>query len=168
MPPQAKGALVEIQQRVSLPGLVIWERASNLHLTLKFLGDTSKEIQSQLIEQLNEVTQALVPFRLKLGRLGVFPRRHHLNVIWASVEGQIDELKELRKSVASVTKQLGFKSNSFNPHVTIGRLAASAAESKEACESAEIEACEFEVSSFALMKTEGDDYHSVAEFQLRS
>jgi 2'-5' RNA ligase len=176
MPPKAKRAVLDVQQRLGLPGLVNWERESDLHLTLKFLGDTSKEIQSRLRERLARLGRAHGAFRLKLGRLGVFRGRNgRLNVIWASVEGQVTELKKLRRSVAGVASRLGFRSDvfKFNPHITVGRCSERAAEQEDsqierAATGAEIEgACEFEVSSFSLMKTERG-YHSVGDFQLRS
>ncbi len=172
MPVHAQDTLVSIQNHLGLSQEVKWEAAKNLHLTLMFLGATAREIQPNLVQQLAAVATAHSPLHLTLGKLGAFYRQGHLNVIWVSLEGQIDALKELHKSVASVAKKFGFRPDSFKPHVTIGRARALPIDRSASVERAVTAAenpgqCDIAVSSFSLMQSRAG-YHSVADFALRS
>ena len=72
---------VQSQLQQKLRG-VRWVRKENLHLTLKFLGDTPEEKVGPLVNVLEPVLAAIAPFRI-IGRgIGVFPDIRRARILW--------------------------------------------------------------------------------------
>lgn len=99
-----------------------WVPADNLHLTLRFIGDTAPEKQEQIEEALARVR--VEPFVLPVGELGVFPPRGPAKVLWAGVGGGHTRLFQLRKQVdeALLAVDMTIDVRTFAPHFTVARL----------------------------------------------
>ena len=106
---------------VPLPG-VRWTPADNLHLTLRFIGDTEPDKQAALEMALARVR--VEPFILPVGGLGVFPTRGPAKVLWAGVGRGHTRLYQLRKQVdeSLLSVDTALDVHSFHPHFTLGRL----------------------------------------------
>jgi RNA 2',3'-cyclic 3'-phosphodiesterase len=95
----------------------------NIHITLKFLGDT-EESQIDAIEHcMKQTTTSIKPFTVTLQGTGVFPNKNYMKVIWLGIQdnGQIEPIVQaLENGLAS----LGFKKETrgFSPHLTVGRV----------------------------------------------
>ena len=107
------------------PG-VRWVDPGGIHLTLKFLGDVDKEMVNDLLKAMEQSALAFNPnsFRLALSGLGVFPNAREPRVLWAGVEGDLEELKTLQLLMDRHISDLGFdrERRPFRPHLTIGRV----------------------------------------------
>lgn len=101
---------------------VRWTPAENLHLTLRFLGDTMEEKQSAMEAALARVR--VEPFVLPVGGLGVFPPRGPAKVLWAGVGTGHTRLYQLRKQVdeALLAVDMTIDVRNFSPHFTVARL----------------------------------------------
>jgi RNA 2',3'-cyclic 3'-phosphodiesterase len=103
--------------------LVRWTPCSNIHLTLKFLGDVS-ESNLQFIKQMlvQECTEHFA-FDLQVGKLGSFPNSKRPRVIWVGLNAP-GELLSLQQSIESAASRLGYEKEErgFSPHLTIGRV----------------------------------------------
>ena len=82
--------LIELENEIVNTGanLKIVE-PENIHITLKFLGDTEEtkidEIESIIKNSVNNVS----PFKIQLNGTGVFPNPSYIKVIWIGIkEGQ--------------------------------------------------------------------------------
>jgi RNA 2',3'-cyclic 3'-phosphodiesterase len=114
--------------RIELAGIaaplsgVRWTPVANLHLTLRFIGETDEAMTERFAEALTRVR--VEPFVLPVGSLGVFPSRGPAKVVWAGVGRSHTRLYQLRKQVDETL--LAVDSNlpmpGFHPHFTIGRL----------------------------------------------
>jgi 2'-5' RNA ligase len=96
--------------------------AGNLHLTLKFFGETNKDPAD--IEQVMKVaSKGINKFNLILEGCGVFPNRSYIRVIWIGMKDS-EELKKLASRLDIELENLGFKKEqrSFSPHLTIARV----------------------------------------------
>jgi RNA 2',3'-cyclic 3'-phosphodiesterase len=102
---------------------VRWVPASNIHLTLKFLGDVGTENISAIARMLEEEAAAHSGFDLVIGGLGTFPNPRRPRVIWVGCEGGVG-LGKVQKSVDQGTHKLGFpgEERPFSPHLTLGRV----------------------------------------------
>ncbi len=121
-----KSALADIVSQVRGRGAagVALARPDSIHLTLKFLGDISKA-QVDAMERAVTVAVSGVPaLSLTLGRAGVFPSVGSPRVLWVGLEGDLDGLAELQRSVEQATEAMGFarERRRFSPHLTIGRV----------------------------------------------
>ncbi|SMO54402.1 RNA 2',3'-cyclic phosphodiesterase [Fodinibius sediminis] len=99
---------------------VRWQSGHQMHLTLKFLGDTSERDLPPLIEQLNGIHQQA--FKLVIKGFGCFPRRGRPKVLWAGVS-KSTKLRKLQRRVEETTIAAGFQAENrpYVPHITIGR-----------------------------------------------
>jgi 2'-5' RNA ligase len=98
-----------------------WIAPANIHLTLKFLGDTE-------VDQIDAIQTALEgrlrPFprcTINAKGLGVFPDPRRPRIVWVGMYG--NELASLAAQVESALSPLGFAPDrrNFSPHLTIGR-----------------------------------------------
>jgi 2'-5' RNA ligase len=128
-PEEVKGALAntinELEQ--AIPDVVRWVRPTGIHLTLKFLGDVNTEVvdggipaaMGQALEDFQDEK-----FQLSLSDLGIFGDQRRPRVIWAGVQGDLDSLEKLQRSVDDAVFKLGFSREKapFRPHLTLGRV----------------------------------------------
>ena len=107
-----------------LPGKSVrWVPATNIHLTLKFLGDVSISSQEQLTKALQAEVSRHPPFELSVGELGVFPTLRRPHVVWVGIEAP-PELAALQRGVEAEMARLGYapEQRPFSPHLTLGRV----------------------------------------------
>jgi len=101
---------------------VRWVPTQNMHLTLKFLGDTSTSHLDFLKQMLAREADSHPQFDLQLGGLGSFPTRRNPRLLWIGIHAPSD-LASLQRSVEAGASRLGYKTEErdFSPHLTIGR-----------------------------------------------
>jgi 2'-5' RNA ligase len=101
---------------------VKWVRAENLHVTLKFLGETQSAKLGPLQNALSAVRSA-DPVNLEFRGLGFFPHEKRPRVFWAGMEASAN-LKTLAEEIDQATHPLGFplEERPFTPHLTLARF----------------------------------------------
>lgn len=106
---------------------VRWVPTSNMHLTLKFLGEVSVANLQSLARMLQSEAARHKAFDLHISGLGAFPNLRRPRVIWVGSQGPA-ELNTLQKVIEAETRQLGYPSEErpFSPHLTLGRISQSA------------------------------------------
>ena len=111
--------------RQTLPDVhASWSHEENLHLTLKFLGNTpvaKVEALSQATQQAALMTE---PFDLIVADCGAFPPRGQPRVLWIGIDHPSGKLAELHRSLEDECTKAGFarEERPFHPHLTIARL----------------------------------------------
>ena len=97
-------------------------RPENIHLTLKFLGDVEEDSEMPRIRGLlREVAIRHAPLVVEIGKTGAFPKTGRMRVAWIGIDSTA--LEELARDViATLPLKQGEKPQSFNPHLTIGRV----------------------------------------------
>jgi RNA 2',3'-cyclic 3'-phosphodiesterase len=99
-----------------------WVRPENLHVTLKFLGETDPSKLSQLQNALSGVRSA-EPANLEFRGLGFFPNEKRPRVFWAGMQASAN-LKTLAVDVDQAVHKLGFplEERPYAPHLTLARI----------------------------------------------
>jgi 2'-5' RNA ligase len=95
----------------------------NIHLTLKFLGDTTEDKIDAISHVIEESVENIKPFMLTLKGTGVFPNEKYVKVIWVGiVDG--DNLSRIAQSIDERLIPLGFnkEQRGYSAHLTIGRV----------------------------------------------
>lgn len=115
-------ARIQSELRAS-PSQVKWEAVRNLHITLKFLGDTSADVL-QKIEMLLRLQSLPEQFSAMIDTVGCFPRISNPRIIWIGFSNPPSALYEIGKICEDISSSCGFEreNKKFHPHFTIGRV----------------------------------------------
>ena len=103
---------------------VRWVMNGKMHLTLKFIGNTTQGSIDNLNEALFNVVKSAKVINLSISGTGAFPVKGRHNVLWVGIKVDIDELKHLTVNINNSLEPLGFitEKRDFLPHVTIARI----------------------------------------------
>jgi 2'-5' RNA ligase len=116
----------EIDRLIHLLGSteIRWVQASNIHLTLKFLGETPEDKVNGIKNKLENAASQFPPFELQVGDFGCFPNLRKPRVIWIGVQENGGILKQMYRVIETDLEMLGFRREGrpFNAHLTLGRL----------------------------------------------
>ena len=97
-------------------------KPSQMHLTLKFLG----EITETQIEKIKEILDLWREecFDLSLEEIGCFPNLKRIRVIWMGIREGKDILRHLAKKINEDLKPIGIptEKRSYTPHLTLARV----------------------------------------------
>jgi 2'-5' RNA ligase len=154
---------------------VRWLPASQLHLTLKFLGELDALAADDLRARLRDVHWR--QFTLGIDRLELLPPRGTPRIVGLGIGGQVDELRELQDQVESAAAAAGVSRDTrpFLPHVTIGRVKDESWRLGRTLRDLELPAVEarltWRVASFELMhsqlSSDGPDYRLLERYPLQ-
>ncbi len=120
---EAIGQVSEQLQDILSETSVRWVNPEKIHLTLKFLGDVSRENISIIQKILESEASKRQGMEIGIGGIGAFPKIRHPRVIWIGVEAP-SELFDLRRGIESGVARLGYNYDKydFKPHLTLGRI----------------------------------------------
>lgn len=126
LPSAEKAVIGRALERLAAHDLPIrWLPADSLHITLKFLGETSESQCASITSGLRDVAAANTRFDISLQGLGAFPTLGRPDIFWLGVEPS-GPLATLQQQVEAVCTPLGFapEARAFKPHITIGKTKA--------------------------------------------
>jgi 2'-5' RNA ligase len=115
---------VSSQLQEKLPGTPVrWVNYQKMHLTLKFLGDISKENIGMVEKIIHSEAAKRQAMEIGIGGIGAFPKLRHPRVIWIGIEAPT-ELFDLRRGIEDGVARLGYNYDKydFTPHLTLGRI----------------------------------------------
>ncbi len=125
IPSSVQNIVENIQDRFKeIRAPIRWVKPSNLHLTLKFLGNVTQEQIEGAKNCLKEVGQGVSFFTLKTSEIGGFPNLNYPKVLWLGFSNPDGQLHKLVEKIEFQLQKIGFKQESrkFTPHLTIGRV----------------------------------------------
>ncbi len=105
-------------------GPVKWVAPSNIHLTLKFLGDTEENLIPQIKKIIDNVATTYNAVPTTLNTLGAFPTLSRPRVYWVDLKGGDSELGNIASALDNAVHELGFEKENrpFRSHLTLGRV----------------------------------------------
>lgn len=97
--------------------------AGQVHLTMKFLGDTDEKKVLRLCQSLKVAMSGKDGFDVVIEGIGAFPNERDPKVIWLGIKDP-ENLKDIAGIVDTCVKDLNIKADDkpFSPHMTIGRV----------------------------------------------
>jgi len=125
LPEELKLELGRLQEKLKIDRPRIkWVKPEGMHLTLKFLGNVPKPNINDITQAMTESAAKVSPFQLEVGHLGVFPSLKRVQVVWVGLDGELDRIKQLHKSLEAGLSLLGFAAEKrpFSPHLTLARV----------------------------------------------
>jgi 2'-5' RNA ligase len=119
-------ALLEPMKTLArFPGPVKAVEPKNLHITLRFLGETDEALLATIAEKIRESAQGVAPFDLTFTGLGAFPHIDRPSVIWAGTRDDeplhriVDELNPRIDAL-----NIGGDKREWDAHLTLARVKA--------------------------------------------
>ncbi len=103
--------------------LIRWIPISNIHLTLKFLGDIAGTHVDFLKQMLAHEADKYSEFDMQLGGLAAFPTSKQPRVLSIRLHAPA-ALASIQRNIESGTTRLGYEKEErpFSPHLTIARI----------------------------------------------
>lgn len=103
---------------------VKWVESHNLHLTLKFLGDTPATEIGAIVAAVRQAAASIEPFDIEIRGAGAFPDAHRPRTLWLGGGEGDDAMARLAEAVDAALDPLGFprERRRFQTHLTIGRV----------------------------------------------
>lgn len=148
-----------------------WVRPQNLHVTLKFLGETEGAKLGQIERNLQAMPKTTT-VKLDFRGLGFFPNEKRARVLWAGMESSA-KLSVLAEDIDRSMHALGFplEERPFTPHLTLARFnppglptnLLSAVRDRTACEFGSLTTREFHLIESKLKST-GAEYTTLKSF----
>jgi 2'-5' RNA ligase len=138
---------------------VAWVNAGSIHLTVKFLGNVTRERIDPIVAALAGAVGGVGVFDATIRGLGAFPSLARPRVIWAGVTEGAGAMVEAARRVDEALATVGVprEARPFSPHATLGRVRRPGANPTLASALRAEEVCEFgriHVSGIRLMRSE--------------
>ena len=97
-----------------------WQRADQLHLTLRFIGGVDRHQAQDIAAALGRVN--IQPFTAELGEAGLFEHRGRIDTLWVGVR-PADRLAALAQAVDAALAGVGIarETRAFVPHISVAR-----------------------------------------------
>jgi len=159
---------------------------NQLHMTVKFLGDTEEDIVDEIVEKTEFALEPYGPFKIDLKGTGAFPHLGFMKVVWigsevspeetqSSENEEFDLLSDIAHRVEEELVPLGFDRDDreFSPHITVARVKGGKNKEKlkgtiEKYEDEEFMTWDVEKLTLkkSILKKTGPEYHTVEEIPL--
>ena len=100
-----------------------WVEEENIHITLKFFGETPEDKIPEIITELKEASINSQPFQLHLGNTGIFGSSYKPKVVWFGINPW-EELQQLQANIRNQLLNIGYEqgSENFVPHLPLEGL----------------------------------------------
>jgi len=106
-------------------GKVKWVEPANLHLTLRFVGETPDTDAERVAAAAQGVGDGVLPVSLALRGVGAFPTPARPRVVWVGLGRGAEALAGVSRDLnARLQEALGLppEARPFAPHLTVGRV----------------------------------------------
>lgn len=99
-----------------------WVTDNQLHLTIKYLGNTESDLKEKVCTQLHLISQSHEVFRAEVQDVGVFPNPTYTKILWAGLNSS-SPLIALQSAIEQKMSVIGFEpeQRAYLPHITLGR-----------------------------------------------
>ena len=153
-----------------------WSRESNIHLTLRFLGETQQPLVWKFDSAMSRAVEGITPFRILISGSGVFPSPRDPRVLWVGISDSEGRLANLHSRIEVEGEREGFsrEARQFHPHLTLARLRTRevARDLARAHEELQFPAEEIMVNEVLLIRSElssaGSRYTTISKHALKN
>ncbi|MFY9607498.1 MAG: RNA 2',3'-cyclic phosphodiesterase [Blastocatellia bacterium] len=125
VPDSLKERIDKLQQTLRQQDAKIsWVKPSNIHLTLRFLGEVASACIPEVGAAVERAALRSRPIEIEVGTTGCFPSVKRPRVFWVGLPAVPDALADLHALIEEELAIGGFPPDDrrFSPHLTIGRV----------------------------------------------
>lgn len=100
-----------------------WVDTNNFHLTLRFIGNTTREQLHELVDKLEDLFSDKPKFEIILNGAGYFKSKNQPRVVFTHLK-ESEDLLQLVQEIEESVVVCGFdgEQKTFRPHLTLGRI----------------------------------------------
>ena len=100
-----------------------WVKPENIHLTLKFFGETPEDKIVEINRVISETIVSYTPYIIRIKKTGIFGSSYSPKVIWFGIDNASVLISMTEQLLENLNKN-GFLSDrqNFVPHLTLGRI----------------------------------------------
>jgi len=177
IPEDIRSSAERLIARLEIPSTKVrWVKPANLHVTLKFLGETSSDRLAAVIDAARRTAAAFGPMNLSVDGMGVFPNKIKPRVVWLGLKGDLDKMAGLAEALDLALARKGFdrEERAFSPHLTIGRVISDSVKGqiiRATTAHREMDLGSFTASSLVLYESQlrpgGSIYNAIESFDLK-
>jgi 2'-5' RNA ligase len=125
--PEVKQGISRLQDNLKQrlpPRILRWTNPEGIHLTLKFLGDTSPDKVQAVTHGILAAAAGFEPFELRVAGFGCFPNPRRARVLWVGVPDVPKALAGVQRAIDLQMARLDYarEARPFSPHLTLGRV----------------------------------------------
>ncbi|MCA9048232.1 MAG: RNA 2',3'-cyclic phosphodiesterase [Planctomycetaceae bacterium] len=95
---------------------------AQLHITLKFLGDTPVEMFSRIESAIQQTADAAEPFECRFPGLGTFPNADRPTVVWSRIEPEARFRQAAQALDQALQPEFQPEKRPYQPHLTLARI----------------------------------------------
>lgn len=112
-----------LQSLAAMNWPVVAVSPDEMHVTLKFLGDTPSNLRDAIQQQVAQMATGQSPFVLRVEGVGAFPNADRPAVLWAGLK-HAEPLVTLAERLETALEPLGFarELRPYHPHLTLARI----------------------------------------------
>ena len=105
-------------------GNIKWVDTRNMHITLKFLGNTDSNLVENISHLMEKSVSGFNLIQSDFTMLGGFPNLRKPKVIWVDLEKNRNQIIELANKIHDALEdlQINHSEKEFKPHLTLGRV----------------------------------------------
>ncbi len=125
LPENVRSCLVKRMRVVNARAVKVrWVPAENIHVTLKFFGDTPAGQKAVIENTMERVVARVQPFDLAIAGVKIVRRGRRPQMVWATVTDSDGELRRLHGRTERLLEQGGFAREwrPLSPHITLARV----------------------------------------------
>jgi 2'-5' RNA ligase len=113
-----------VQRLKKCDAKVTWVAPENMHLTLKFLGDTPDTKIPEVCQRVANAAAVAAPFRMDFSELGAFPLSQMPRTVYLGISLGHESVTELQSRIEHELSAAGFSAERrrYVPHLTLGRV----------------------------------------------
>jgi len=117
-------SLERLLTRLALPQFQVrWVQPKNMHLTLRFLGDITRQEATTVTQAAQKAASGTNPFPVRLHGLGTFPPSGSPRIVWVGMEDDRAIVRLERQLSLELTHRGWPPSDKpFRAHLTLGRV----------------------------------------------
>jgi 2'-5' RNA ligase len=122
--PEVQAHAARLIERLRASGIkATWTKPHNLHLTLKFLGDTPETLLPDVCRAVSKACRTVAPIELNFAGAGAFPSPQRAQTLWLGTRAGSDLISSLQQSVDEALHALRYprERRRYLPHLTLGR-----------------------------------------------
>ncbi len=115
---------IEIRNDPEMVRSLRWTSPATFHLTLRFLGETNRQLLEKLSRAGIKTAANMAPFTLKLGKWGAFHRQGFVSVLWLGLSDGERNAAHLADGLSRELSLVGVSVDRrpFQGHLTLARV----------------------------------------------